>query len=161
MEAIRTEKLEQILSRIQEFVRTEIYPLEKILLQAGFRALLPTLQEKREQVKAMGLWAPHLPAAVGGLGLPLAQFARISEELGRSPLGLYTFNCQAPDVGNMEILHKFGTKAQKERFLKPLVRGQVRSFFSMTEPEHAGSNLDEHDGGKRRGQLHHRWPQMV
>jgi alkylation response protein AidB-like acyl-CoA dehydrogenase len=140
MEKISQEKLEQILSRIREFVRTEIYPLEQTLLQDGFGALLPRLREKREQVKAMGLWAPHLPTELGGLGLPLAQFARISEELGRSPIGLYTFNCQAPDVGNMEILHKFGTEAQKERFLKPLVQGEIRSFFSMTEPEHAGSN---------------------
>ncbi len=101
---------------------------------------MPALKEKREKVKSLGLWAPHLPADLGGLGLSLSQFARISEELGRSPLGLYTFNCQAPDIGNMELLHKFGTEAQKERFLIPLIKGDIRSCFAMTEPEHAGSN---------------------
>jgi alkylation response protein AidB-like acyl-CoA dehydrogenase len=74
------------------------------------------------------------------MGLSLLEFAHISEALGRSPLGHYTFNCQAPDVGNMEILHLFGTDEQQERFLQPLVQGDIRSCFSMTEPEHAGSN---------------------
>jgi alkylation response protein AidB-like acyl-CoA dehydrogenase len=102
--------------------------------------LLPLLAEKRQQVKDLGLWAPHLPEAIGGMGLSLLEFAHISEALGHSPLGHYTFNCQAPDVGNMEILHQFGTAEQQERFLQPLVEGRIRSCFSMTEPGHAGSN---------------------
>jgi len=74
------------------------------------------------------------------MGLGLLEFARLSEELGRTPLGHYVFNTQAPDIGNMEVLLKHGTPMQKERFLKPLAAGEVRSSFAMTEPEHAGSN---------------------
>lgn len=74
------------------------------------------------------------------MGLGLLEFARLSEELGRTPLGHYVFNTQAPDIGNMEVLLKHGTPMQKERFLKPLAAGEIRSSFAMTEPEHAGSN---------------------
>jgi len=101
---------------------------------------LPTLVERRTQVKAAGLWAPWLPVHYGGLGLTLAEYAHISEELGRSPLGHYVFNCQAPDVGNMEILHQFGSAEQKRTWLEPLARGEIRSCFCMTEPENPGSN---------------------
>ena len=78
--------------------------------------------------------------ATRGLGLTLSEFAVISEELGRSPLGHYVFNCQAPDIGNTEILITHGTDEQKRTYLEPLIKGDVRSCFSMTEPEHAGSN---------------------
>ncbi|MEW5986687.1 MAG: acyl-CoA dehydrogenase family protein [Chloroflexota bacterium] len=134
------EPLPNLLSTIHAFVRDELMPLESVMLQKGFRAVLPVLTEKRQQVKALGLWAPHLPPELEGMGLSLLDFAHVSEELGRSPLGHYVFNCQAPDVGNMEILHQHGTAAQKERYLLPLARGEIRSCFAMTEPEHAGSN---------------------
>jgi alkylation response protein AidB-like acyl-CoA dehydrogenase len=88
----------------------------------------------------MGLWTPHLPVADGGLELTLTEFGMVSEELGRSPLGHYVFNCQAPDIGNMELLHQFATPEQKHTFLEPLMRGEIRSCFAMTEPEFAGSN---------------------
>jgi alkylation response protein AidB-like acyl-CoA dehydrogenase len=132
--------LDTLLARIEAFVREEVEPLEPVLLQQGFRAVLPVLHEKRQKVKQLGLWAPHLPRAYGGLGLELAQFARVSEALGRTPLGHYVFNCQAPDIGNMELLLQHGTPEQQERYLLPLVRGEIRSCFAMTEPEHAGSN---------------------
>jgi len=74
------------------------------------------------------------------LGLSLSEFARVSEELGRTPLGHYVFNCQAPDIGNMEILIENATADQKQVWLEPLIRGDIRSCFSMTEPEFAGSN---------------------
>ncbi len=74
------------------------------------------------------------------MGLPLRAFGPLSEVMGRTPFGLYVFNCQAPDIGNMEILLEYGTAEQQERFLAPLARGDVRSCFAMTEPEHAGSN---------------------
>jgi alkylation response protein AidB-like acyl-CoA dehydrogenase len=135
-----SERVEALLSRIKAFVEEELYPLEGMYRANEFDQLLPLLIETREQVKRLGLWAPHLPEELGGMGLSLSEFAHISEALGRSPLGHYTFNCQAPDVGNMEILHLFGTAEQQERFLQPLVNGQIRSCFSMTEPEHAGSN---------------------
>jgi acyl-CoA dehydrogenase len=134
------EDLRVLLSKIQGFIRTEVYPLEPHFLRRPFRELLPVLNAKRQQVKESGLWVPHLPKELGGLGLKLSEFAHVSEELGRTPIGHYLFNCQAPDIGNTEILMAHGTPEQKERYLGPLIRGDVRSCFSMTEPEHPGSN---------------------
>ena len=135
-----TQNLEQLIANISNFLRDEAYPLEQSFLKHPFKELTPILEEKRAQIKAAGMWAPHLPKEYGGLGLTLAEFARVSEELGRTPIGHYLFNCQAPDIGNTEILITHGTDQQKERYLLPLVRGEVRSCFSMTEPEHPGSN---------------------
>lgn len=132
--------IESILDSVRAFVRQELYPLEADFLRKPFRELLPALREKRKRVKSLGLWTPHLPREHGGLGLSLAAFGLISEELGRTPIGHYVFNCQAPDIGNMELLLHHGTPAQKETFLGPLVRGEIRSCFAMSEPEHAGSN---------------------
>ena len=132
--------IEQLLTKIRTFVREEVYPLEQSFLHQPFKELVPVLQAKRNQIKAAGMWVPHLPTEYGGLDLTLLEFARVSEELGRTPLGHYLFNCQAPDIGNTEILIAHGTDEQKERYLTPLIRGEVRSCFSMTEPEHPGSN---------------------
>ena len=128
------------LDTINTFVREQLYPLEPVLLQEGFDAVAPRLEELRQEVKALGLWTPHLPPDFGGMGLPLREFAQVSEALGRSPLGHYTFNCAAPDIGNMELLHGHGSAEQQERWLRPLAAGAIRSCFAMTEPEHAGSN---------------------
>jgi acyl-CoA dehydrogenase len=134
------DRFQRVLSGIQAFIREEVYPLEGEFLRRPFRDLLPALKAKREQVKRLGLWAPQLPEEYEGLGLSLTEFARVSEELGRTPLGHYLFNCQAPDAGNLEVLMAHATNEQKELYLWPLVRGEVRSCFSMTEPEHPGSN---------------------
>ena len=126
---------------VQQFVETSLFPLEKsFLLHGSFTQLLPILNELRTRVKNEGWWAPHMPQSEGGMGLSLVELAEMGEILGQSPLGHYVFGCQAPDAGNMEVLHQFGTETQKERFLKPLVAGEIRSCFSMTEPEFAGSN---------------------
>lgn len=132
--------LEPILERVRSFVEAELLPLEAQFLNGEFRDLVPALTEKRTKVKAAGLWAPFLPVAYGGMGLTLTEYAHVSEALGRSPLGPYTFNCQAPDVGNMEILMNFGTEEQKRTYFEPLARGEIRSCFAMTEPENPGSN---------------------
>ncbi len=134
------EDFHSLLSKIQTFLRAEVYPLEQDFLRRPFRDLVPELNAKREQVKVLGLWTPHLPEEYGGLGLKLSEFAHVSEELGRTPIGHYLFNCQAPDIGNTEILMAHGTAEQRQVYLEPLVRGDVRSCFSMTEPEHPGSN---------------------
>jgi alkylation response protein AidB-like acyl-CoA dehydrogenase len=134
------QNIEQLIANISRFLRDEAYPLEQSFLQQPFKELVSTLAAKRAQVRAAGMWAPHLPKEYGGLGLTLSEFARVSEELGRTPIGHYLFNCQAPDIGNTEILIAHGTEEQKERYLLPLARGEVRSCFSMTEPEHPGSN---------------------
>jgi acyl-CoA dehydrogenase len=136
----RFSQLESTLGQIDDFMREEVYALERDLLQGNLEELLPALAEKREKVKRLGLWTPHLPQAFGGLGLSLAEFGRVSERLGRSPLGHYLFNCQAPDIGNMEILLHYGSQEQQERFLQPLLQGEIRSCFAMTEPARAGSN---------------------
>jgi alkylation response protein AidB-like acyl-CoA dehydrogenase len=135
-----TATLSQQLQTIREFIRDEAIPLEPVVLQAGFAAALPQLQALRQEVQRLGLWAPHLPESLGGLGLTLSEFAHVSEALGRSPVGHYLFNCQAPDIGNMELLLQHGSAEQQERYLQPLARGEIRSCFAMTEPEHAGSN---------------------
>ncbi len=140
MEHAVTDRIETLLPAIGAFLEEAVYPLEEDLREKGFRALLPRLAELHNRVKERGWWCPQIPEAYGGMGLSLAAFARVSEVLGRSPLGHFLFNCQAPDAGNMEILIEHGTPAQKERFLTPLLRGYVRSCFAMTEPEHAGSN---------------------
>ncbi len=129
-----------ILEKIQQLLETQILPLEPLLLAGNYRELLPHLDAVRQTVKDAGLWAPQLPVEVGGMGRSLAEFAEISEILGRSPLGHYCFNCQAPDAGNMELLLEFATPAQKKRFLEPLAAGHIRSCFAMTEPAHPGSN---------------------
>lgn len=129
-----------LLTDLRGFVQQHLLPLEPQLLQAGFRAVLPKLTEIRQQVKARGWWAPFLPVEYGGLGLRLSEYAQVSEELGRTPLGHYAFNGQAPDVGNMELLLAHGSVEQKQRYLEPLARGDIRSCFAMTEPEQAGSN---------------------
>ncbi|MDT7779424.1 MAG: acyl-CoA dehydrogenase [Acidobacteriota bacterium] len=132
--------LSSLLSKIRELLREEALPLERDFVRRPFRELLPALEEKRARVKAEGLWAPQLPQEFGGLGLTLLEFARVSEELGRTPLGHFLFNCQAPDAGNLEVLLTHATPEQREQYLWPLARGEVRSCFSMTEPERPGSN---------------------
>ncbi|MGD9819180.1 MAG: acyl-CoA dehydrogenase family protein, partial [Desulfomonilaceae bacterium] len=103
-----SEKLKIITGMINEFVDKEVIPLESELHHRTFREMLPVLGEKREMVKKMELWAPNHPKEYGGMGLDLIEFAIVSEALGRSPLGHYVFNCQAPDAGNIEILHLHG-----------------------------------------------------
>ncbi|HSH03808.1 MAG TPA: acyl-CoA dehydrogenase family protein [Anaerolineae bacterium] len=132
--------VEKMLMEIRLFLEKEVYPLEKSFIGGSFREMVPILAEKRGLVKEMGLWAPQVPREYGGVGLSLVEFAHVSELLGRSPLGHYLFNCQAPDAGNIEILIEHGTEEQKEKWLAPLVAGEIRSCFSMTEPGLAGSN---------------------
>ncbi len=133
-------EMQLLLRTLKEFVREEIIPLERPFLQHDFATLEPLLEEKRQLARELGLWLPQIPAAYGGMGLSLFDHGRVSEVLGGTPLGHYVLNCQAPDAGNMEILIEHGTPAQKERFLMPLLAGDIRSCFSMTEPENAGSN---------------------
>ena len=108
----------------------------------GARTTRPTRSSRELQQKAKdaGLWAPHLPPEAGGSGSGFLEYADLNEEIGRSFIAQLIFGCQAPDAGNAEILHLYGTDEQKERFLRPLVAGEVRSFFGMTEPEVAGSD---------------------
>jgi len=140
MDFTLSKKVASILEHARDFMDREVHPLEVGFLSDGFAAILPELETRRERARQTGLWAAFVPEEYGGGGLSLTEFAHLSEELGRSPLGHFIFNCQAPDVGNMELLMEFGTPEQQQRYLKPLVRGEIRSTFTMTEPEFAGSN---------------------
>jgi acyl-CoA dehydrogenase len=135
-----SEKIETVLGMIDEFMRQEVLPLERLFLAEPFTRLEPRIEEKRRAVKQMGLWAPNHPEEHGGMGLGLVDHGLVSEALGISPLGHFIFGCHAPDAGNIEILHQHGSEEQKGRWLAPLVAGEIRSCFSMTEPEMPGSN---------------------
>ena len=134
------EKMQEPLEVASAIIADHVLPLEAEALADGGLETPTALLAVRDIVRSKGLWAPQLPTEVGGMGLSVLEFGLMSEVLGRTPLGHYAFGCQAPDAGNMEILHQFGTDEQKERFLTPLARGDIRSCFSMTEPNNAGSN---------------------
>ncbi|HUJ24473.1 MAG TPA: acyl-CoA dehydrogenase family protein [Myxococcales bacterium] len=125
-------KTQSLISKTREFVAKHVRPLEP-LMGGGWDEVEKRMVAVRATAKELGLWTPQRT-------LPLGEFALLSEELGRSPLGHYAVNCQAPDVGNMELLEEFGSEEQKKQWLEPLASGSIRSCFSMTEPEHAGSN---------------------
>ncbi|MAG20549.1 MAG: acyl-CoA dehydrogenase [Candidatus Marinimicrobia bacterium] len=129
-----------IVAKVRKFLAENLIPLEEEFLLNGFLSVSEVLEEKRQLAKKEGLWTPYLPESDGGLGLSLTQFAAVSEELGRTPLGHYVLNCQAPDIGNIELVSLHGTADQKRVFLEPLIRGEIRSCFAMTEPENPGSN---------------------
>jgi alkylation response protein AidB-like acyl-CoA dehydrogenase len=135
-----SDDLQALLDKYRTFVDEELIPLEKEFVGASFRALEPVLREKRTLAKERGLFLPQIEKEHGGLGLSLMEHGLVSAELGRSPLGNFSCNCQAPDSGNMEILIKYGTPEQQEQYLGPLSNGDIRSCFSMTEPEYPGSN---------------------
>ncbi len=136
-----TENTEALLPKIQAFVETELLPLEDSFSFQKAEQITILLNEKREKVKELGLWGLHLPLHEGGLGLTLCEFGQVSEALARAPFfGHYVFNCQAPDIGNTELIYQFGSPEIRQKYLKPLMDGNIRSCFSMTEPEFAGSN---------------------
>ena len=135
-----SDKIQTVLDMINEFVDKELVPIEPEFMNKDFSTLITLLEEKREMVRQMELWGPNHPTELGGMGLSMLEHGLVSEALGRSPLGHYVFGCQAPDAGNIEILHLHGTEEQKERYLKPLAAGKIRSCFSMTEVDLAGSN---------------------
>ena len=134
-----TPEIREMRQKVRAFMDEHIYPNEEFLTEAGDEALA-LMQELRGKVKKMGMWAPHLPAEAGGMGIGFMSYVYMNEILGRSTFAPFAFGSQAPDSGNAEILWHFGTEEQKERWLKPLVDGDIRSCFSMTEPEVAGSD---------------------
>ncbi len=131
------EHLVPTLARIHEFIDERVIPVERSIETAPVDELMAPI---RTMAKLAGLWLPQMSKRHGGMGLSLLEHGLVSEILGRSPLGNYALNCQAPDAGNMEILAEYGTRAQRERFLEPLLAGEIRSCFAMTEPDKAGSN---------------------
>jgi alkylation response protein AidB-like acyl-CoA dehydrogenase len=126
-------------AEVRAFMEEHVYPSEAALARED-EAADALIEQLRAKAKAAGIWAPHLPQEAGGTGSGFIEYALLNEEIGRSTWAQLVFNCQAPDAGNGEILHLFGTEEQKERFLRPLVEGTARSFFSMTEPEVSGAD---------------------
>jgi acyl-CoA dehydrogenase len=136
----QTDKINSLLPKYKSFLEKEVYPIELEIINHPFRQSLPLLETLRAKAKEQKLWTPHLSEHDGGLGLSLVEFAQVSELLGTSPLGHYIFNCQAPDIGNMELMHQFASAELNEKYLTPLMQGKIRSCFAMTEPAFAGSN---------------------
>src|SRR3954467_2004878 len=124
---------------VRAFMAERVLPNERVLERQDDDGE-KLLAQLRGEVRELGLWAPHVPPEAGGSGTGFLDYAYLNEHIGRSMFGQLVFGCQAPDAGNAEILHMFGTDEQKERWLHPLVAGQIRSFFSMTEPEVPGSD---------------------
>ena len=132
-------EIEEIRRRVNAFMDEHVYPNESLVVE--HEGLPPELaRELQRKVKELGLWAPNLPREWGGMGLELTGLALVSEIIGRSVIAARIFGSDAPDAGNAELLHLSATPAQKERFLKPLAAGDVRSCFAMTEPEVPGSD---------------------
>jgi acyl-CoA dehydrogenase len=136
-----TDRVRQLLPAIHELLQEHLFPLEQSgYLTADFSTIESILLEKRQWARAKGLWGLHLPTSEGGLGLTLCEFGQLSEALAQSPFGHFVLNCQAPDIGNMELLSSHAGAALKHQWLEPLMQGSIRSCFAMTEPEFAGSN---------------------
>ena len=129
-----SEGLQALRARVRRFVDEEVIPLEDPVLAHDLDRLDAVARALREKAKAAGVYAPQLPKELGGLALSWRDRAVVLEELGRSFLGPIAANCAPPDQPNMINLLQLGTKAQQARYLNPLVQGEIRSCFAMTEP---------------------------
>ncbi len=134
-----TPEVRELRERVRSFMEEHVYPAEAVLDREDdeAEALLKDLQAR---VKAAGMWAPSIGPEAGGSGLGFLPYAYLNEVIGRSSWAQLVFGCQAPDAGNAEILHMYGSAEQRQRWLYPLVSGEIRSFFAMTEPEVSGAD---------------------
>ena len=133
-------EFQEQLDWMREFVREEIWPIESVFDELGQEGFVRAIAPLQEQVKERGLWAAHLPPDLGGQGFGQVKLGLMHEILGSSPFAPSAFGNQAPDSGNSEVLAMAGTEDQKDQYLYPLLNGDLRSAFSMTEPESAGSD---------------------
>jgi acyl-CoA dehydrogenase len=133
-------ELEALRAKVRQFIDTIVRPLEEQLDESNRDQLVSTVIKMRKAAHEWGLWLPHMPKEFGGMGLGHVAMAAVSAEAARSRFGPFALNAQAPDEGNMHTLLHWATDEQKERYLRPLCEGRVRSCFAMTEPEVAGSD---------------------
>ena len=138
------DKTKELQARIAAFMEAHIYPNEEAILQEiadGDRwQPIPMLETLKDKARSEGLWNFFLPESERGAGLTNLEYAPLCEEMGRSSFAPEVFNCSAPDTGNMEVIERYGNEEHKERWLKPLLNGEIRSAFAMTEPEVASSD---------------------
>jgi acyl-CoA dehydrogenase len=138
-----TPKTEQLRKRVSDFMDQYVFPIEKdvqrVMGESG-NTEPDSLKDVRKKAKAEGLWNLFLPDEKFGAGLKNYEYAPLCELMGRSPIGARAFNCMAPDTGNMEILTEFGTPDQKKQWLQKCLDGEIRTCFSMTEPDTPGSD---------------------
>lgn len=139
----QSNRIESIRAKLLDFMADHIYPNERRYYAEAERlgpwSVLPVIEELKTKARAEGLWNLFLPAHHEG-GLTNVEYAPLCEIMGRSIMAPEVFNCSAPDTGNMEVLARYGTPEQQERWLKPLLAGEIRSSFAMTEPEVASSD---------------------
>src|SRR5215472_8544768 len=136
-------KSRDLQERLQAFMDQYIYPNEQRFheeIERNRWTPAPIVEELKAKARATGLWNLFLPDSDSGAGLTNLEYAPLCEIMGRSPMAPEVFNCSAPDTGNMEVLARYGTPEQKERWLKPLLAGEIRSCFAMTEPSVASSD---------------------
>ena len=143
-----SDKLQPLLAQVRAFVAEEIAPVEEeYIAEIGvgdrwqFTARQTEIMETlKGKAKAAGLWNFFLTDGEHGSGLTTVEYAYLAEEMGKSHIAAEVFNCAAPDTGNMEVLHKYGSEAQKQEWLQPLLNGEIRSAYAMTEPDVASSD---------------------
>lgn len=146
MDFLYSEKTIKLREKLELFMNEHVYPNEKTYLDqlnqgdSRWNSIPPIMSELTERAKKAGLWNLFLPESEYGAGLTNLEYAPLCELMGRSMIGPEVFNCSAPDTGNMEVLVRYGSDRQKLQWLQPLLNGEIRSCFSMTEPDIASSD---------------------
>ncbi len=143
-----SDRAKDLMERLQAFMDERVYPAEKVYLQqlrdsgqTHFHP--PVMEELKADARERGLWNLFLPDEEHGAGLTNLEYAPLAEIMGRTKIAAEACNCNAPDTGNMEVLHQFGSEEQKAQWLEPLLEGEIRSAFAMTEPDVASSDATQ------------------